>query len=69
VIQTGFVRVGEEVRIEKYTGESISVLEMFRTFYEKHKSEAELRRQLNAPIAIRARVDLEQELRMVLGEK
>ena len=69
VIQPGSLRVGENVRIEKYVGESISVLEMFRTFYDKHKSEAELRRQLKAPIAIRARVDLEEELRRALEGK
>ncbi|HEY3313315.1 MAG TPA: MOSC domain-containing protein [Anaerolineales bacterium] len=69
VIQTGSVRVGEDVRIEKFAGESITVLDMFRSFYDKHKSEAELRRQLRAPVAIRARVDLEQELRVILGQK
>ena len=69
VIQPGSLRVGENVRIEKYVGESISVLEMFRTFYDKHKSEAELRRQLKVPIAIRARVDLEEELRRALEGK
>ena len=48
--------------MEIYQGETISIPEMFRYFYEKNKSEENLRRQLKAPIAIRARRDLEKEL-------
>lgn len=63
VIQAGFVKAGDPVSMETFKGETISVLEMFRDFYERNKSEETLRRQLNAPIAIRARRDLERELR------
>jgi len=62
VIQSGFVKAGDPVSMESYCGETISVIEMFRDFYERNKSEETLRRQLNAPIAIRARQDLEKEL-------
>jgi MOSC domain-containing protein YiiM len=63
VIQEGNVQTGDEVRIEKYQKETISVLEMYRDFYKRRKSEESLHRHLNAPIAIRARVDLEEELK------
>ena len=66
VIREGIVNVGDEVRIEKYTAETISVLEMFRDYYEKHKSEEILHQHLNAPIAIRAREELEESLQKLL---
>lgn len=69
VIQEGSVRVGDEVRVEKYTGETISVLQMFHDFYRRKKSEAVLRQHLRAPIAIRARRDLEEQLQKLLAEK
>lgn len=62
VIQEGFVRAGDAVSVEKYTDETVSVLEMFREFYNKDKSEETLRHHFRAPIAIRARRDLEKEL-------
>jgi MOSC domain-containing protein YiiM len=66
VIQEGFVKAGDPVSIEKYTGETISVLEMFRDYYDRNKSEETLRRHLNAPIAIRDRRDMEANLRKLL---
>ena len=68
VLQEGFVKAGDPVSIENYSGETISVLEMFRDFYDSNKSEETLRRHLNAPIAIRARRDLEKELRKLLAQ-
>jgi MOSC domain-containing protein YiiM len=67
VIQEGSVKAGDAVSIEQYTGETISMLEMFREFYEKDKSEETLRRHLNAPIAIRDRLGLEKELQDLLA--
>src|SRR3972149_2746495 len=55
VTQEGFVKAGDAVSIEKHTGETISILQMFRDYYDKDKSEETLRRHLNAPIAIRSR--------------
>jgi MOSC domain-containing protein YiiM len=66
VIQEGYVQTGDPVSVEKYAGETISILEMFRDYYQKHKSEQTLRRHLRAPIAIRARRDLEKELQKLL---
>ena len=67
VIREGFVRTGEPVSMETYGGDTISIPEMFRDFYEKNKSEETLLRHLNAPIAVRARRDLEKELQKLLS--
>lgn len=66
VIREGVVKAGDIVSVETYTGETISILQMFRDYYQRDKSEETLRRYLNAPIAIRARRDLEKELRTLL---
>lgn len=68
VISEGFVQTGDPVSVERYTGETISIPEMFRDYYDKDKSEETLRRHLQAPIAIRARRDLEQELQILLSQ-
>ena len=66
VIKEGVVKTGDNVRVETYPGETISVTQMYRDYYEKDKSEETLRRNLAAPIAVRARVDLEEELSKLL---
>ena len=68
VTQEGFVKAGDAVSMETYTGETISVLKMFIDYYDTNKSEETLRRHLNAPIAIRARQDLEKELQKVSAQ-
>lgn len=67
VIRKGSIQKGSPVSIEKYAGETISIVDMFRDYYDKNKSEETLRRHLNAPIAIRARRDLEKELQRFLS--
>jgi MOSC domain-containing protein YiiM len=62
VIKEGIVNAGDEVRVEAYTSETISLIRMFRDYYEKNKSQETIRRQLAAPIDIRTRIDLEKEL-------
>ena len=66
VIREGFVKAGDPVTVERYTGETISIVDMFRDYYDKNKSEETLRRHLNAPLAFRARRDLEKELQALL---
>lgn len=68
VLQEGFVRAGDPVTIEQYQGETLSILEMFREFYDRHKSKETLLRHLRAPIAIRARKDLEKELQKLSSQ-
>lgn len=67
VIQEGSVRAGDAITMESYAGETISIPEMFREYYNRNKSKETLRRQLEAPIAIRARRDLEKELIRLVG--
>lgn len=61
VMKEGWVKAGDAVSVEPYIGETISVLEMFREFYNKDKSEESFQRHFRAPIAIRARIGLEKE--------
>jgi MOSC domain-containing protein YiiM len=68
VIKEGFVKAGDSASVERYSSETISILEMFRDYYNKNKSEETLQRQLNAPIAIRARRDLEKELQKLFTQ-
>ncbi len=64
VIMDGIVKAGDDVHVEKMDiNDTISVLQVFRDYYEKNKSEETIRKHLNAPIAIRVRVQLEEELR------
>ncbi len=67
VIQEGTVQVGDQVKIERYTCETISILQMFRDWYDNSKSEEMLRRGLRAPIAIRAREKMEKDLQKLLA--
>jgi MOSC domain-containing protein YiiM len=69
VLQEGVVKAGNQVSVEKYTSETLSVRQMFRDYYDRNKSEETLRLHLAAPIAIRAREDLEQELQDLLAAK
>lgn len=59
VIQPGQVRVGASVTILRYIGGTVSVLDMYRDFYEPDETEAGLRRFLDAPIDIRSRREKE----------
>jgi MOSC domain-containing protein YiiM len=69
VIREGSVRAGDKVTTELHSGETVTLLEIFRDYYERKANEAELRRFLRAPVAIRARKDLEERLSKHLGEK
>jgi MOSC domain-containing protein YiiM len=67
VIKEGIVKAGDEVHVEAYASETISLIQMYRDYYEKDKSGETLRRHLIAPIAIRVRVELEAELNKLLS--
>lgn len=66
VIREGEVRAGDRVTLERYTGETISAIEMFRNFFEPGASEATIRRHLAAPVAVRDRVEKEKQLGEIL---
>ena len=67
VIKEGIVHTGDTASVEKYAAATISVLEMYRAWYQPNKSAATLRTLLNAPIAIRSRVRWEAELQNLLS--
>jgi MOSC domain-containing protein YiiM len=68
VLKEGLVQVRQrdDVSIEKYSGETISILQAYREYYVKDKTAEMIRRQLKAPIDIRARKSLEEELQKLL---
>ena len=68
VIKEGFVKTGEDVSIEKYTGDTISILQMYRDYYKRDKSRETLMQHLRAPIAIRARKDIEKDLQKLSNQ-
>lgn len=62
VLQTGQIRAGDPVSVDRYTGETVSIVEMYRNHYALDNSESALRRFLAAPIDVRSRVELEARL-------
>lgn len=68
VLKEGMVQAGNEVRVEKYAEETITLLDCYRDVYETDLNEAGIRRFLAAPIAIRMRVEKEEQLSKVLGK-
>ena len=63
VLRAGAVQAGAAVALERYTGATISIVEMFRDFYDPRPSAETIRRHLAAPIAERARTDVEEKAR------
>lgn len=68
VLKEGMVQAGNEVRVEKYAEETVTLLDCYRDVYETDLNEAGIRRFLAAPIAIRMRVEKEEQLSKVLGK-
>ncbi len=63
VLEPGVVRVGDAVTRVEPTGESVSLLELYRGWYDhKNLTAAQLERFLAAPIAIRTRVVFQELL-------
>jgi MOSC domain-containing protein YiiM len=67
VVKEGVIKAGDEVGVEKYTGETVSILQMYRDHYTKEYTEESLRRYLNSPIAVRERETLEKALQKLLA--
>jgi len=65
VIKEGVVKAGDDVKVEKYTDETVSILQMYRDHYEKEMSAEAVQHYLNAPIDIRSRTDFAKELNKV----
>ncbi len=69
VLQQGYVQAGDVARHEPYQGEPVTAGELFRDFFSSKRSETILRRYLAAPIAIRDRVEKEQQLQSLVAHK
>jgi MOSC domain-containing protein YiiM len=67
VIQAGAVQAGTAVVWEPYAGQTVPLVELFRTHYEPQLTAEALRRQLAAPISIRTRVQKEEALAKITG--
>ncbi len=66
VMQEGLVRAGDEVSLEPSQGETVTILELFQDHYRPDKQVDDLRRFLRAPVAARARANLERDLQRLL---
>lgn len=67
VVRAGDVQIGDPVSYEPRSGDVVTVIELFRSFYEPQLNEAVLRRHLAAPIAIRDRIEKEKQLARLLS--
>lgn len=67
VLQEGLVEAGDEVRLEKFDGHTISVEQAMREYYEPVLTEEALRLYLAAPIAERMRADKQEQLQKLLS--
>ena len=69
VLKEGIVNTGGAVSFEKYTGETISIVEVFRDYYDRNKNVETIYRHLNTPVAIRLRKSMEKELDVLLATR
>ncbi len=67
VLREGQVRAGDTVTSERYEGEEVFAVEVFRDFFDPEPPEDALRRQLAVPIAGRARVHKQGQLERLLA--
>jgi MOSC domain-containing protein YiiM len=68
VIQEGALQTGDAVTCQPASSPSISMLEMFRDYYDPHPSKETIQRHLAAPVAVRDRREWEEKLRALGGE-
>jgi len=68
VKREGVIKAGDAVALENFKGETISIQQLYQDYYEKNKTEAMLRRHLDAPVAIRWRKRMEDELAKMAGQ-
>jgi MOSC domain-containing protein YiiM len=63
VVRAGEFRTEDSVTLAPYAGERVTVAEIFRDYYEPARDPAAIRRFLAAPLAVRARLQKEDQLR------
>lgn len=69
VIEPGTVSPGDPVTVQPFTGETVTIRELFEAWYDADCTEADLKRMLAAPIGVRYRDRLEGELQNLQREQ
>ncbi len=69
VLQEGSIQAGMAVQYEPFTGEKVTIREMFRDYYQPERSEQALRRYLRVPVHYKVREEKEELLRKMAEEK
>jgi MOSC domain-containing protein YiiM len=69
VVRGGELRAGEAVELERYEGEKVLALELFRDFFDTETAESTLRRHLSVLIAVRARAQKEKQLERLVARE
>jgi MOSC domain-containing protein YiiM len=67
VIQAGTLRAGDQATLIPYKGATVSGLDIFREHQARDKDIQMLRRILDSPVAIRERLDVEEDLQRLGG--
>jgi len=68
VLREGALTAGADIRLEKYTGETLSMVDVYRAHYDRAGRNAEvLRSHLASPLSIRMREKYEGELKAFTG--
>jgi MOSC domain-containing protein YiiM len=62
VLEPGMIQAGMPVSYAKNSSPTVSIVEMFEDFYEPELTETAIRRFLDAPIAIRSRIEKDDQL-------
>lgn len=62
VKREGVIQVGDAVALEKFQGETISIQQLYQDYYERNKTVQMLQSHLAAPVSIRWRKRIEDEL-------
>jgi MOSC domain-containing protein YiiM len=62
VLSRGTLRAGEQVSVEKFNGETVSLVQAMRDYYEPELTVSAIQKFLDAPIAIRMRKEKEEQL-------
>ncbi|MFN8384456.1 MAG: MOSC domain-containing protein [Anaerolineales bacterium] len=62
VMREGFIKAGNDVVLENFQGETISIQQLYQDYYEKNKTVKMLQRHLAAPVSVRWHKRMEEEL-------
>ena len=67
VLKTGTVQAGDPVNVQPWAGPKVTMRAMFNAWYEAKPDKESILRELAAPIAIRARAEMEERLAKIAG--